>query len=98
VVLFGRSASRTVVEERPSPARPKIVNDAEDIREAFHPYFEEDATLPSDTNQLYTSQGRVMSADLLDSDDEDDQERAEAFRADLNDYVRKYAFLAQIVP
>ena len=35
---------------------------------------------------------------LLESEDEDDQETAEGFRADLNDYVRKYGFLAQIVP
>ncbi|MFE1882333.1 type I restriction endonuclease subunit R [Streptomyces diastatochromogenes] len=35
---------------------------------------------------------------LRDSDDEDDVETAEDFRADLNDYVRKYGFLAQIVP
>ncbi|NED84333.1 type I restriction endonuclease subunit R, partial [Streptomyces sp. SID11233] len=37
-------------------------------------------------------------AALLESEDEDDQETAESFRADLNDYVRKYGFLAQIVP
>ncbi|MFE1248796.1 type I restriction endonuclease subunit R [Streptomyces sp. NPDC058766] len=35
---------------------------------------------------------------LLESEDEDDQETAEGFRSDLNDYVRKYGFLAQIVP
>lgn len=35
---------------------------------------------------------------LQESEDEDDQEMAEDFRADLNDYVRKYGFLAQIVP
>ncbi|MFB7605347.1 type I restriction endonuclease subunit R [Streptomyces gardneri] len=35
---------------------------------------------------------------LRDSNDDDDQETAEDFRADLNDYVRKYGFLAQIVP
>ncbi len=35
---------------------------------------------------------------LQDSDDEDDQQTAEDFRADLNDYVRKYGFLVQIVP
>ena len=35
---------------------------------------------------------------LVDSEDEDDHETAENFRADLNDYVRKYGFLAQIVP
>ncbi|HEX6499000.1 MAG TPA: DEAD/DEAH box helicase family protein [Micromonosporaceae bacterium] len=123
-----------------------FVNDAEDIREAFRPYFEDAATLPSDPNLLYTAQSRVMSADLLvdaemqefveaylaaedqaagsaakwaklhaelyrhlhpaverfaallDGDDEDDRDTAEQFRADLNDYVRKYGFLSQIVP
>ncbi len=35
---------------------------------------------------------------LLESEDTDDQEAAEDFRAALNDYVRKYGFLAQIVP
>ncbi|WP_459545181.1 type I restriction endonuclease subunit R [Nocardia sp. X0981] len=37
-------------------------------------------------------------AALLHSDDEDDNDTAEAFRSDLRDYVRKYGFLAQIVP
>ncbi|MBT2526000.1 type I restriction endonuclease subunit R [Streptomyces sp. ISL-99] len=37
-------------------------------------------------------------AALLDSEDEDDAKTAEDFRADLTDYVRKYGFLAQIVP
>jgi type I restriction enzyme, R subunit len=36
--------------------------------------------------------------ELAGSEDEEDREQAEAFRADLNDYVRKYGFLAQIVP
>ncbi|WP_449061949.1 type I restriction endonuclease subunit R [Planomonospora algeriensis] len=35
---------------------------------------------------------------LLHSEDEDDRASAEDFRADLNDYVRKYAFLSQIIP
>lgn len=35
---------------------------------------------------------------LLDSDDEEDTDTAEEFRSDLRDYVRKYGFLAQIVP
>ncbi|WP_328928096.1 DEAD/DEAH box helicase family protein [Streptomyces sp. NBC_00190] len=36
---------------------------------------------------------------LRDNDgEEDDVQTAEDFRADLNDYVRKYGFLAQIVP
>lgn len=37
-------------------------------------------------------------AELLHSADEDDNDTAEAFRSDLRDYVRKYGFLAQIVP
>lgn len=36
-------------------------------------------------------------ADLLDGDEED-AKTAERFRVDLNDYVRKYSFLAQIIP
>ncbi|MFD5041941.1 type I restriction endonuclease subunit R [Streptomyces sp. NPDC058377] len=123
-----------------------FANDAEDIRDAFRPYFEEANTLPSNPNLLYTAQSRVMSAPiisesemdefaaayfaakekaagsqakweklhaelyrllspavarftpLLESEEDDDVETAEDFRADLNDYVRKYGFLAQIVP
>ncbi|MFD4019290.1 type I restriction endonuclease subunit R [Streptomyces sindenensis] len=123
-----------------------FANEAEDIQDAFRPYFEEAMTLPSDPNLLYTAQSRVMSAPiisepemdefaaayfeakekaagsqakweklhaelyrllspavarftpLLESEDEGDVETAEDFRADLNDYVRKYGFLAQIVP
>ncbi|MGQ4408528.1 type I restriction endonuclease subunit R, partial [[Kitasatospora] papulosa] len=123
-----------------------FVNEAEDIKEAFRPYFEEAHTLPSDPNLLYTAQSRVMSAPiiseqdmdefvaayfeaekkaggvqfkweklhaelyrllspavarftaLLESEEEEDVETAEEFRANLNDYVRKYGFLAQIVP
>ncbi|MET8437460.1 type I restriction endonuclease [Streptomyces sp900116325] len=123
-----------------------FANEAEDIQEAFRPYFEEAETLPSDPNLLYTAQSRVMSAPviseqdmdgfaaayfaakekaagsqakweklhaelyrllspavvrltaLMESEEEDDTETAEDFRADLNDYVRKYGFLAQIVP
>ncbi|MEU9950597.1 type I restriction endonuclease [Streptomyces sp. NPDC047939] len=123
-----------------------FVNAAEDIQDAFRPYFEEANTLPSDPNLLYTAQSRVMSAPiisesemdefaaayfaakekaagsqakwekqhaelyrllspavarftpLLESEEEDDVNVAEEFRANLNDYVRKYGFLAQIVP
>ncbi|MFG2021121.1 type I restriction endonuclease subunit R [Actinomadura geliboluensis] len=123
-----------------------FVNDAEDVQDAFRPYYEEAMTLPSDPNLLYTAQSRVMSAQILanaemdefarayleaeekaggstarweklhaelyrllnpavvrftaliDSEDEDDHEIAEDFRANLNDYVRKYGFLSQIVP
>ncbi|MET8948576.1 type I restriction endonuclease [Streptomyces sp. NPDC004542] len=129
-----------------------FVNDAEDIKESFRPYFEEANTLPSDPNLLYTAQSKVMRPDLLVEEemrefadaylaaeekaagsvarweklhaelyrhlepavgrftelldrrdeagdpDEDARETAEQFRADLNDYVRKYGFLSQIVP
>ncbi|WP_433228562.1 type I restriction endonuclease subunit R [Actinomadura formosensis] len=123
-----------------------FVNDAEEIQDAFRPYYEEAVTLPSDPNLLYTAQSRVMAAQILanaemrefarayleaeeraggsaarweklhaelyrllspavarftaliDSEDDDDHETAEDFRADLNDYVRKYGFLSQIVP
>lgn len=37
-------------------------------------------------------------AHLLHSEDTDDVEVAEGFRTDLRDFVRKYGFLAQIVP
>ncbi|MFI6358232.1 type I restriction endonuclease subunit R [Streptomyces sp. NPDC050743] len=152
--LAGISAVQTLsrlnrTAERKSQADLAVldfVNDAEDIRESFRPYFEEAETLPSDPNLLYTAQSRVMSPPILtekdmqefaeaylaaeekaaglqakweklhaelyrllapavarftklaDSDEDDDQETAEDFRADLNDYVRKYGFLAQIVP
>ncbi|MEE1927593.1 type I restriction endonuclease [Streptomyces sp. TRM 70351] len=129
-----------------------FVNDAEDIKESFRPYFEEANTLPSDPNLLYTAQSHVMRPDILVEEemrdfadaclaaeekaagsatrweklhaelyrhlgpavrrftelldrrdeagdpDEDARETAEQFRADLNDYVRKYGFLSQIVP
>ncbi|WNO74893.1 type I restriction endonuclease subunit R [Streptomyces sp. AM8-1-1] len=129
-----------------------FVNDAEDIKESFRPYFEEANTLPSDPNLLYTAQSQVMRADILVEEemrefadaylaaeekaagsaarweklhaelyrhldpavkrftelldrkdeagdpDEEAAEAAEQFRADLNDYVRKYGFLSQIVP
>ncbi|GAA4975183.1 type I restriction endonuclease subunit R [Actinoplanes utahensis] len=122
-----------------------FANQADDIKDAFLPYFEEAATLPSDPNLLFTAQSRVMAAqllvddemqefvtaylaaeqqaagrtakweklhaelyrhldpavsrftDLLDSDDEEDHADAEDFRANLNDYVRKYSFLSGIV-
>lgn len=152
--LTGISAVQTLsrlnrTAERKSQADLAVldfVNNAEEIKEAFRPYFEEAATLPSDPNLLYTAQSRVMGAallvdaemqdfveaylaaeeqaagntakwaklhaelyrhtgpavgrftKLLGSDDEHDHETAETFRTDLNDYVRKYSFLSQIVP
>ena len=123
-----------------------FVNDAEEIKESFRPYYEDAETLPSDPNLLYTAQSKVLGAKLLyddemgqfvtaylaaddkavggtakqkqlhaelyrhleparerftalvDSEDEEERETAEAFRAHLTDYVRKYGFLSQIVP
>ncbi|MER5727123.1 type I restriction endonuclease [Streptomyces sp. NPDC002138] len=153
--LTGISAVQTLsrlnrTAERKSQADLAVLdftNDAEDIKEAFRPYFEQTETLPSDPNLLYTAQSRVMSAPIIseaemdefatayfeakekaagsqakweklhaelyrqlspavtryealrdNDDDEDEVKTAEDFRADLNDYVRKYGFLAQIVP
>ncbi|MCP2342027.1 type I restriction endonuclease subunit R [Actinomadura rupiterrae] len=121
-------------------------NEAEDIAEAFRPYYEEAMTLPSDPNLLYTAESKVMQAQILDvsemqefaaayftakndaagseakwqkahaelyrllapaverfealanSEDEDEREAAEVFRGDLNDYIRKYGFLSQLIP
>ncbi|MFC4562848.1 type I restriction endonuclease subunit R [Nocardiopsis mangrovi] len=124
-----------------------FVNEAEDIKDSFRPYFEEAETLPSDPNLLYKAQSRVMPppdilvdqemqefaeaylaaeekaggsqdtwkklhaelyrllepavgrfVDQIDDEEEDGDDAAEQFRADLKDYVRKYGFLAQIVP
>ncbi|MCQ9131574.1 type I restriction endonuclease subunit R [Streptomyces hilarionis] len=152
--LTGISAVQTLsrlnrTAERKSQADLAVldfVNEAEDIQEAFRPYFEEATTLPSDPNLLYAAQSRVMSppviseqdmdefaaayfeakekaagsqakweklhaelyrllspavtrfTKLVQSEEEDEVETAEEFRANLNDYVRKYGFLAQIVP
>ncbi|MEU1570906.1 type I restriction endonuclease [Streptomyces collinus] len=129
-----------------------FVNEAEDIKKSFRPYFEEANTLPSDPNLLYVAQSQVIRPDILVEEemrefadayleaeeraagsaarweklhaelyrhlgpaverftelldrkdeagdpDEEAAEAAEEFRADLNDYVRKYGFLSQIVP
>ncbi|MGH3516948.1 MAG: type I restriction endonuclease subunit R, partial [Haloechinothrix sp.] len=116
-----------------------FANEAEDIAEAFTPFYEVTITTPTDPNLLYTAERAVQDfqllvdselevfareferaqakagdspptskehaelyrftdpardrfAELLDSD----RETAEEFRAALRDYVRKYAFIAQI--
>jgi type I restriction enzyme R subunit len=50
--------------------------------------------------ELYrlTDPARERFADLLFSEDDDERQKAEDFRANLNSYVRMYGFLAQIVP
>ena len=46
-----------------------FVNDAEDIQEAFRPYFEETTSVPTDPNILYNLQQRIMSAGILHNDE-----------------------------
>ncbi|CAL9401478.1 hypothetical protein SUDANB171_01465 [Streptomyces sp. enrichment culture] len=121
-----------------------FVNEAEDIKDAFLPYYEQANAFPTEPNLLYTAQSAVMSAPVITEpemnefaaayfeaqeraggspakwerlhaelyrllspavvrfaellEDEEHIQTAEDFRADLNDYVRKYGFLAQIVP
>ncbi|MEU3307455.1 type I restriction endonuclease [Nocardiopsis sp. NPDC006832] len=120
-----------------------FVNDAEDIRDAFLPYYEQAVTAEADPDILHTISHRVMHefnvlvrdemqgfaeafhkldvqpgadnlknhpelnrftalaverfAALLESEEEDERTDADRFRADLNDYVTKYAFLSQIM-
>lgn len=42
-----------------------FVNDAEEIQEAFRPYFEETTSVPTDPNILYNLQQRIMAAGIL---------------------------------
>ena len=42
-----------------------FVNDAEDIQEAFRPYFEETTSVPTDPNILYNLQQKIMAAGIL---------------------------------
>ncbi|WP_017571597.1 type I restriction endonuclease subunit R [Nocardiopsis halotolerans] len=120
-----------------------FANDAQEIREAFRPYYEQAVTAEADPDILHTIAHRVMSeanvlvrdelqgfadafhelevqpgtdnlknhpelnrftapaverfAALMESEEEDERTDADRFRADLNDYVTKYAFLSQIM-
>lgn len=42
-----------------------FVNDAEEIQEAFRPYYEETTSVPTDPNILYNLQQRIMAANIL---------------------------------
>jgi type I restriction enzyme R subunit len=65
---------------------------------------EQAARSPRRWEQLHAELYRLLNPamerfkELVESEDTEDQETAEDFRADLNDYVRKYGFLSQIVP
>lgn len=42
-----------------------FINDAEDIQEAFRPYYQETSATPTDPNILYNLQARLMGANVL---------------------------------
>jgi type I restriction enzyme R subunit len=46
-----------------------FVNDAEEIQEAFRPYYEETTSVPTDPNVLYNLQHRLMAANILHKDE-----------------------------
>ena len=46
-----------------------FVNDAEEIQEAFRPYYEETTSVPTDPNILYNLQQRIMAANILHKDE-----------------------------
>ncbi|MBF9072238.1 type I restriction endonuclease subunit R [Streptacidiphilus fuscans] len=79
---------------------------AKDMDEFAAAYFEAQERAAGSAKkweQLHAELYRLLApsvdrfAALLFSDDEEDRQTAEAFRADLNDYVRKYGFVAQIL-
>lgn len=55
-----------------------FANDADDIREAFRPFFEETSATPTDPNILYGMRTRLLDVHILD-----DQEMARAVQAIL---------------
>ncbi|MFE6101791.1 type I restriction endonuclease subunit R [Streptomyces laurentii] len=84
-----------------------IVSEAEmdEFAAAFFGAKEKAAGSQAAWEKLHAELYRMLSPavtryEALRDDDEDDDavQMAEDFRADLNDYVRKYGFLAQIVP
>jgi len=46
-----------------------FANNAEDIQEAFKPYFEETTSVPTDPNIIYNLQQKIMSAGILHKDE-----------------------------
>jgi type I restriction enzyme R subunit len=46
-----------------------FVNDAEEIQEAFRPYYEETTSIPTDPNILFNLQHRLMAANILHKDE-----------------------------
>lgn len=106
-----------------------FANTADEIRDAFAPFYEQSFAAPTDPNILYTLQHDLESAGvlslpemeaaviaLLDGADAKqpaiyanvgaavgrvialDDDAAEEFRSTLEQFVRAYAFLAQVMP
>ena len=110
-----------------------FANTAEDIQEAFKPFYDATVTEPTDPNLLYNASARIDGYQVIASNDVAalvaayltldpqaktsahaalykhtepardryqalDPEDREEFRAALRDYVRMYAFLAQVLP
>jgi len=92
--------------------RPDILVDEEmrDFAEAYLAAEEKAAGSAARWERLHAELYRLLAPavgrftdqldrkDEADDPDEEAREAAEEFRGDLNDYVRKYGFLAQIVP
>ncbi|MEE2038758.1 type I restriction endonuclease [Nocardiopsis sp. CT-R113] len=74
--------------------------DLQGFAEAFHGL---DAGIGDEAVRNHPELNRFIAsavdryAALLDSEEEDDRDGADRFRADLNDYVTKYAFLSQVM-
>lgn len=102
----GEPAARLVraAQSRVMSAPILTAKEMDEFAEAYFSAQEKAAGSQAKWEKLHAELYRLLSpADarfvaLQESDDEDDQKTAEDFRADLNDYVRKYSFLAQIVP
>jgi type I restriction enzyme R subunit len=125
-----------------------FVNDPDDIKKEYAPYFKEARTEPADPNLLYPAQRKVMDHRLLYPEEmsafitalakaqpaagtvtagqpaerkwekahaalyrhtdgararfvelqEKDRDAAEQFRSDLQDFLRQYGFLSQLMP
>lgn len=110
-----------------------FANTADDIQEAFKPFYDATVTEPTDPNLLYNASARIDGYQVIDEADVSalvtayldldpqakasahaalykhtepardryqalDQPDREEFRAALRDYVRMYAFLAQVLP
>ncbi|RKT83450.1 DEAD/DEAH box helicase [Saccharopolyspora antimicrobica] len=96
--LGGRAKAMVVTASR------LVESEMRAFAEAFLAAEEKAAGSPAKWAKLHaelyrhTEPAVARFTELADHEDEDEQETAENFRSDLNDYVRKYGFLSQIVP